>query len=64
MTNTQTQTNNKNKAGAIVNNKWLSEFADITVDEKELEGIDATEKPKLETGELSFQEIFPTPSNN
>lgn len=59
MPNTQTN-NNKNKktAGSIVGNKWLTEFADITVDEIDLEKIDAADAPKDKSGELSFKEIF------
>lgn len=50
MANTQTNTNNK-KA-----NKWLSEFADITVDQGDLQSLDA---PKKALGDdVSFQEIF------
>ncbi len=56
-----TQTNNpktKKTAGSIVGNKWLTEFADITVDENDLEKIDAADEPKGLSGELSFKEIF------
>jgi small subunit ribosomal protein S1 len=50
MANTQTSTS---KQGA---NKWLKEFADLTVDEQELTNLDAS---KREVGsEASFAEIF------
>jgi small subunit ribosomal protein S1 len=59
MQNTQMNETKKNK-GAMANNKWLSEFADITVDEKDVQRLEDQEKPKNLTGEASFSEIFET----
>jgi small subunit ribosomal protein S1 len=59
MQNTQMNETKKNK-GAMANNKWLSEFADITVDEKDVKRLEDQEKPKNLSGEASFSEIFET----
>jgi small subunit ribosomal protein S1 len=57
MNNTQMSETKKAK-GPIANNKWLSEFADITVDENEVAKLDEQEKPKIAGDDLSFKEIF------
>jgi small subunit ribosomal protein S1 len=59
MPNTTTNNSKTKKAtGPITENKWLSEFADITVEETDVEKLDAAEKPQDKSGELSFKEIF------
>ncbi len=58
MANTQTNNENKKAKGAVANNKWLTEFADVTVDEKELEQLDSQENAKDLGDELSFKDIF------
>ncbi len=55
MTNTQT-----NESAKGPNNKWLSDFADVTVDEAQLQQLDKDDKKQDSDGELSFQEIFET----
>jgi small subunit ribosomal protein S1 len=57
MQNTQTNESKKNK-GAMATNKWLSEFADVTVDEKDVANLESQDKPKNLSGEASFSEIF------
>ncbi len=57
MQNTQTNESKKNK-GVVANNKWLSEFADVTVDEKDVANLESQDKPKNLSGEASFSEIF------
>lgn len=57
MANTQTNNDNKKAKGAMANNKWLSEFADVTVDEKELEQLDSQDNKSL-GDEVSFKDIF------
>src|SRR3990167_8632715 len=49
-----TQTNNQPKA----KNKWLSEFADVTVEAADLEQLEEAAKPKNTNGEISCKEIF------
>jgi small subunit ribosomal protein S1 len=57
MANTQTNNQTKTaKPAAVANNKWLSEFADVTVDEKELEKLDA--KDANVGDDVSFKDIF------
>jgi small subunit ribosomal protein S1 len=57
MANTQTNASKTKKtAGPVSNNKWLTDFADVTVDEKELQTLDA--KAKHVGDEVSFEEIF------
>ena len=47
------------KKGAMANNKWLKEFADITVEEGELASLDAQDSSSTNiSGEVSFSEIF------
>lgn len=59
MTNTQTtNTKTKKASGPIATNKWLNDFADITVDETELKKLDDAEKPDNVGADASFQEIF------
>lgn len=58
--NTQTSNQKSKKAsGPVMGNKWLSEFSDITVDEKEVASLDAKENTeKTPAGEVSFKDIF------
>ncbi|HEY8280479.1 MAG TPA: 30S ribosomal protein S1 [Bdellovibrionota bacterium] len=58
MANTQMNNEPKKAKGPIANNKWLTEFADVTVDEKELEQIDSRENAPDLKGEVSFKDIF------
>ncbi len=65
MSNTQ-QTNSENKKakGPVANNKWLTDFADITVDETELEALDSKENAPNAGSEVSFKEIFEKSQTN
>ena len=58
MANTQTNNENKKAKGAMANNKWLTEFADVTVDETELEKLDSKDSGPAAGEELSFKEVF------
>jgi len=59
MPNTQSNKSEPKKAkGPVANNKWLTDFADITVDEKELEALDSEENALNLGSEVSFKEIF------
>ena len=59
MANTQTnKSENKSAKGAVANNKWLNEFADVTVDERELEKLDAKDDGPLAGEDVSFKDIF------
>ncbi|MCO5141755.1 MAG: 30S ribosomal protein S1 [Oligoflexia bacterium] len=51
---TNTQTNERQKAA----NKWLSEFADVTVDANDLVTLDAKETEVDSESGVSFEEIF------
>lgn len=59
MPNTQTNNNKKNPGNNPVN-KWLSEFADVTVDAQEVEKLELLDSPKNLGGDVSFKEIFET----
>jgi small subunit ribosomal protein S1 len=66
MTNMQTnKTETKKAKGPVANNKWLTEFADVTVDEKELETLDAKSNAPAAGEEHSFADVFEkTQTNN
>jgi small subunit ribosomal protein S1 len=55
MANTQTNNQPKKAKGAVANNKWLTDFADVTVDETELAKLDSKDTVG---DEASFKEIF------
>ena len=58
MANTQTNNEPKKAKGAVASNKWLNEFADVTVDEKELEKLDSKSDAPVVGEEFSFKDIF------
>ena len=58
MANTQTNNQSKSAKGSIANNKWLKEFADVTVDEKDLDSLDSQDSSNTLGDELSFKDIF------
>src|SRR6185295_10403888 len=58
MANTQMNNEPKKAKGPIANNKWLTEFADVTVDEKELQQLDSKDRPSAAGDEATFKEIF------